>query len=175
MIRIYIGKSAAGKDHMYRRDLEAGFLPVISYTTRPIREKEVDGRDYNFISKERFLEMTKVKDCLLEWRSYDTLVNGIPDTWYYGSPVVDPEKDHVAVLTPDGVKAYIDRYGKDNLQVFYVTASEKTRTRRAKRRGSFDESEWNRRLETDNKDFSEEVINNLRKALGSSFHIMIND
>ena len=55
MIRIYIGKSAAGKDYFYRKDIkENGFKPVVSYTTRPMRENEVNGRDYNFIGIFKF-------------------------------------------------------------------------------------------------------------------------
>ncbi len=36
----------------------------ISYTTRPARAGETDGRDYHFVSRERFLEMAKRGDFL---------------------------------------------------------------------------------------------------------------
>ena len=37
-----------------------------SYTSRPARDGEVDGVDYNFISAERFAEMADA-DAFLEW------------------------------------------------------------------------------------------------------------
>lgn len=35
------------------------FAFSVSYTTRNIREKEIDGTHYNFIAKDHFLEMEK--------------------------------------------------------------------------------------------------------------------
>lgn len=48
------GKSGAGKDTIQRELLE--FMPdvhgIISCTTRPPREKEIDGKDYYFLTAE---------------------------------------------------------------------------------------------------------------------------
>ena len=51
------GKSAAGKDTMLQGMLEAmgdSVHEVISHTTRPPREGEVDGKNYYFISRTDF-------------------------------------------------------------------------------------------------------------------------
>jgi guanylate kinase len=52
--------SGAGKTTLSRRLLgdDAVFTLSISATTRPPRPKEVEGRDYFFVSHERFAEMT---------------------------------------------------------------------------------------------------------------------
>ena len=46
------GKSCAGKDSIYNiliKDEELGLRPIIRYTTRPIRDGEVDGVTYHFV------------------------------------------------------------------------------------------------------------------------------
>lgn len=50
MITLYIGKSAVGKDTLLKKQIEDGVSPIISFTTRPMREGEVNGVDYNFVS-----------------------------------------------------------------------------------------------------------------------------
>ena len=54
MGKIYyiMGKSATGKDHIYRallKDETLGLAPLILFTTRPMRRGETDGREYHFI------------------------------------------------------------------------------------------------------------------------------
>src|SRR3981189_1394459 len=60
--------SGAGKTTLSRLliDRMPGLKMSVSATTRPMRPGEVDGRDYLFVDKSRFEEMTK-RDELLEW------------------------------------------------------------------------------------------------------------
>lgn len=61
-IFIITGPSGAGKTEISKKVLENKLLnaqKVITCTTRPRREGEVDGKDYFFISKEEFLENIK--------------------------------------------------------------------------------------------------------------------
>jgi guanylate kinase len=53
--------SGAGKTSLVRAllDREPSLRFSISYTTRPRRSSEVDGRDYFFVSEARFLEMVR--------------------------------------------------------------------------------------------------------------------
>ena len=59
---IVIGPSAVGKDTMINR-LKSKYPNVIhklpSYTTRPMRNGEIDGVDYYFITKEEFIHMKR--------------------------------------------------------------------------------------------------------------------
>lgn len=52
MLTILIGMSASGKDAILR-ELVAnhGFREIVTTTTRPMRKGEVNGKDYNFISR----------------------------------------------------------------------------------------------------------------------------
>lgn len=183
MIRIYLGKSAAGKDYHYRQDLEKGFLPVISYTNRPIRKGEVDGKDYNFVTKEKFLELID-KNMLLEYRAYNTLLEGKADVWYYGTPrLTDLDSNYVMVVDVDGAMEVVKAYGSDCVELVYVDASAETRTRRAKKRASCDETEWkekrkpewDRRLADDEIKFSKERLEELEKLYGRRIKVINND
>ena len=126
----------------------------------PMRDGEKDGSDYHFVTGERFMELVK-EGAFTEYRSYKTNYHGVEDTWYYGSPLVDPTKNHVVVLDPDGVKSYIRTYGAKNLQIHYVRANDEVRTKRAMKRGGFDMSEWTWRLKADEEAFSDDVINDI--------------
>lgn len=74
-IFIIMGKSASGKDTIYERlleDKELGLRRVVPYTTRPIREGEVEGREYHFTSAERFAQLRDAGQ-LIEHREYQTV------------------------------------------------------------------------------------------------------
>jgi guanylate kinase len=66
----------------------------ISYTTRPRRSSEVDGRDYFFVSEEKFLEMVR-NDAFLEYAR-------VFDHWY------GTGRDHVASLLADGFSVVLE-------------------------------------------------------------------
>jgi guanylate kinase len=65
---IVSGPSGAGKSTVLRRLLKDCPLPIdlsVSVTTRAARPGEVDGRDYHFVSKERFQQL-RAADAFLE-------------------------------------------------------------------------------------------------------------
>ncbi|MFA5007883.1 MAG: guanylate kinase [Candidatus Omnitrophota bacterium] len=69
-IIILSGPSGAGKTTLLnkvfrKRNIKEKFIRAISYTTRKIRPKEKNGRDYFFISKRKFLQL-KEKGFFLE-------------------------------------------------------------------------------------------------------------
>src|SRR5690554_6735022 len=83
MSKIYtvIGKSATGKDTIYKKLLEheeLGLRSVIMYTTRPIRKSETDGVEYFFVDEARLKELKK-QNKVIEHRSYNT----IHGEWHY--------------------------------------------------------------------------------------------
>lgn len=58
MIEI-VGKNGAGKSYLANKLYNLGFERSIGYTTRPMRNGEIDGIDYYFISKEQFEKLIK--------------------------------------------------------------------------------------------------------------------
>lgn len=176
MIRLYLGKSAAGKDTFVKKTMEFNpdsFNLIVSCTTRPMRDGEVEGMDYHFVSRNDFLSMIH-NDQLMEYREYHTLVNNKPDTWYYGTKPLDKSKNWVGVVELKGAEKFIDYYGGDNIELVYVETDDYVREQRAKARGSFDKKEWDRRLEDDSVVFSRKVLDSLVEKLGHSITVINN-
>ena len=159
-IVVLMGMSAVGKDTV-RKVLEEndygyfGYENIVSYTSRPIRENEIDGVDYHFVSKEEFNNMIDNNE-MIEYRNYETNWCGKGETWFYGIKKFEPEaeKDYVVVIDLTGAESIINYFGEENCVLIYLEAPDKVREIRARKRGSFDETEWNRRLIADYKDFS---------------------
>lgn len=158
-IIILCGRSGSGKDTMFQKIIATkNFMPIISTTSRPIRDGEKQGREYNFITKDEFLKKIDA-GTFFEYRAYDTKVDGKPDTWYYGSETVDLTKDknYIVILDIQGAKTYIEHYGRENCLVAEITVNDEVREERAKLRGGFDKTEWDRRVEDDMVKFSREA------------------
>ena len=170
MITIICGKSASGKDTLLKELKENfGFRPIVSTTSRPMRDGETDGVDYNFTSRSAFEAMVS-KGELAEYRAYSTLVGGVPDVWYYGTTKhslesLDPDKNYAMVMDLEGANKIRDSVGSEACRVIYLDTPDKLRTKRAKARGSFDETEWNRRLADDNERFSDKTVADIADGL----------
>ena len=69
-----MGKSASGKDTIYKKLLERfpGLKTVVTYTTRPIRDGETEGVEYHFTSVPQ-LEQMKTEGRVIESRTYETV------------------------------------------------------------------------------------------------------
>ena len=147
-ILILCGKTASGKDTIRKELLKKGLDPVISYTTRPIRKNEKNGIDYNFISKQEFINKEK-QGFFVETTSYKVSTG---DTWYYGSAINDMGDNKVMIANPDGI-SQIQKIKSLNPVVFYILSNEETILNRLIQRGD-DPKESRRRLNTDNIDFS---------------------
>jgi guanylate kinase len=121
-----------------------------------MRNGEIDGVHYNFTSRDEFFKLI-ASDSLVEYRSYNTLVNGKPDTWYYGVEKrwLPAGINFVVILDLDGARSFREYYGEENCYTCYITADEIVRRERAMHRGSFDATEWNRRAESDAKVFND--------------------
>ena len=74
VLLIVASPSGAGKTSLCRRLMadHKGLELSVSMTTRDIRPGEVDGRDYNFVSKEQFQRLVDA-DAFLESVSYTHL------------------------------------------------------------------------------------------------------
>lgn len=146
---ILCGKTSSGKDTIQNELIKRGMRSVVSYTTRPPRDGEIDGVTYHFISKEEFLK--KIEDGFFAETTSYVVANG--DTWYYGSAIEDLTSDKVTIMNPYGVKE-LKKHKELNPIVFYIIADEETIWNRLRQRG--DNSEQARcRLNADAEDFKD--------------------
>ncbi|MCX7956661.1 MAG: guanylate kinase [Endomicrobia bacterium] len=78
-IIVISGPSGSGKTTICKKLIEKNFDLVfsISYTTRPKKPQEQDGKDYFFVSTEKFVKMIKQKG-FVEWAKVHN--------HYYGTP-----------------------------------------------------------------------------------------
>ena len=57
-----VGKAGAGKDYYLRKVCErADVHEIISCTTRPVRDGELDGVNYHYLSDEQFLSGSSIE------------------------------------------------------------------------------------------------------------------
>ena len=155
-VTILCGASGCGKNYISDYLVSSyNFKPLVSHTTRLMRPNETNGIDYNFVSDDEFKQMLK-EDKFIEYRKYNTLVNNKPAIWYYGlsKTPLDSDKQHVVILDIQGTIDFIDWYGKEYCNIVLIKCDDEIRRERAKLRGGYDESEFNRRLEDDKRVFS---------------------
>lgn len=146
---VLLGKTAVGKDTILKEITKLGLKPVVSYTTRPMREGEVDGVNYHFIDKSQFRRM-KLQGFFAETTSYNVATG---ETWYYGTLLKDLNDDSVVILNPEGLRTL--KENKDlNIVSFLITAKDETLRNRLEKRGD-NPKEAERRLEADRNDFKD--------------------
>lgn len=149
---ILIGKSGSGKSSVAQELVERGYRKIITTTTRPPRDGEVNAKDYTFVDDETF-DKFKAQGYFVETREYNT-VDGV---WKYGSAVKSFENvtdKEVVILTPDAIGDVIPILRKNNKAyvVAYLKADDNVLRKRLYERG--DESEEiERRLKADDTDF----------------------
>ena len=123
---VLAGASASGKTEVAKRlAVKYGIEKVITTTTRPIRVNEVDGRDYFFVSIERFHEMVD-EEKFVEY----TVYNGN----MYGSTKDQIQPNKCIVIDPIGLDAYIS-LNDPTIVTFFLKSNEKTRYKRMIERG----------------------------------------
>lgn len=186
MVLILCGKSGSGKDAILKElEKSGGFVPIVSDTTRPMREGEIDGISYNFLSKKEFLDKLD-NGGYIEHHEYHTAVGGIPDIWYYGCPADDytnDNKDFVVIFDINGTKEFIEQVGAENVIVAEIVVDDKVREERARSRGGFDQTEWDRRLADDNIKFASSqtfnvvdfTVNNTNQSLEQTVRAVVDN
>ena len=161
-----IGKSSSGKDTIYKRLLrETSLKPIVPYTTRPMREGEMEGVNYFFVSS---VEEMKSRGKIIESRSYNTKLG----VWTYAT-VDDGQIDLStnSYLTIGTISSYckVKDYLKDVLPI-YIEVDDGIRLERALSRERLEKNpkyaEMCRRYLADEEDFSKEKLEvlNLEKV-----------
>ena len=162
-----MGQAGAGKDSFVHALIAGNYFPgakeIVSCTTRPIREHEVDGINYHYLTNEEFADQV-VNGEMLE----ATVFNN----WCYGTSIknLDENALNIGVFNPEGVEILQESNNID-LTIVYILAGDKVRLlRQLNREENPDCNEIVRRFGTDKKDFYQERID----AINPDYKILNN-
>ena len=145
---VLAGASASGKTEVAKELAKKyGVTKVITTTTRPMRVNEINGRDYFFVSKERFEEMLQ-EDRFVEHTYYNDNL--------YGSTKDQIAANKCVVIDPAGLRAYI-ALNDPSIVTFFLDTDEETRFKRMLMRGDKME-DAKKRIAHDRIAFKEENI-----------------
>jgi len=159
-----MGKSATGKDSIYKKLLENDELnlkEVVLYTTRPMRKKETEGVEYHFVTEDRLKELRNTGK-VIEERCFNT----IDGPWYYFT-VNDGKMDlttgnYISINTLEGFNQIRKYLGNDKVKPVYIEVSDieliKRAVKREEKQINPNVAELCRRFLADNADFSEENL-----------------
>ena len=159
-----IGKSATGKDTIFRELLEKadlGLKPLVLYTTRPMRAGEEQGVQYHF-TDEAGLRKLETVGRVIELRSYDT-VYGV---WKYFTADTEAtdlaQQDYLGIGVLESYLALRDYYGAERVVPLYIEVEDGERLQRALDRERAQQepkyAELCRRFLADSEDFAEGKI-----------------
>lgn len=158
------GKSSTGKDTIFKRILEdknMGLKTIITYTTRPIREGENNGREYFFIDDNEALRLEALGK-VIEMRAYNT-VHGIWKYMTVDNGEIDLENENYLIIGT--LESYVkcrDYFGRGRIVPIYIEVDDGIRLERAlKRERSQDNPRYEemcRRFLADAADFSTEKL-----------------
>lgn len=158
-----MGKSSSGKDTIYKeiKKVADRLKTVTLYTTRPIREGEVEGVEYHFVKEEHCNDLCETGK-VIELRAYNT-VHGI---WKYFTVDDDQinldEESYLMIGTLESYQKMREYFGKDVLEPIYIEVEDGLRLTRALDREREQKepkyAELCRRFLADTEDFSEDKL-----------------
>ncbi len=161
-----MGKSASGKDTIYKKLLERcpSLCRIVLYTTRPRRDGEQNGVEYYFSTEEE-LEQFRREGRMIECRTYQTVCG----PWSYAT-VDDGQidlgnRDYLVIGTLESYEKVRDYFGADKVEPLYITLDDGVRLERAicreREQKTPNYAELCRRFLADEEDFSAENLERL--------------
>lgn len=164
MLYCIMGKSSTGKDTIFKRllgDDELMLNNLVSYTTRPIRENEIDGVEYYFVDTRKRDELMAAGK-IIELRCYETCYG----PWEYftadDSKVSIDEKNYIIIATLESYEKLRNYYGKERVCPIYIEVEDGIRLTRALMREKKQPypryDEMCRRFLSDTKDFAPDKL-----------------
>lgn len=150
LIFVLLGKSGAGKSSLAKAiSKHLNIREIVSTTSRPKREGEVDGKDYYYKSYEEMEEIA-INDGFVEYTCYNN--------WYYGvekSEIDNISGNCIVVVEPNGYKQFKNAYGSRVIPIYIQTSDKERLLRSLHREENPNCKEICRRLLADTEDFRE--------------------
>lgn len=159
-LMIVCGPSGSGKTTLVRHLMKCreNVAESVSHTTRPMREGEVDGVDYHFVTSDEFEEIEFVERAVYHGRNYGTARETL-------KKLAEEGKDIAAVVDYHGVESLLTYFPKATVVLVLVPSLEEMRLRlsaRGDRPAAIDSRVYSAR---------EEMSRAIRKAT----HLVMND
>ena len=155
---ILIGSSASGKTEIANTlNQKFGITKSVTTTTRFMRKNEIQNVHYNFVSKEKFLQMLN-SDKFVESTQYQSN--------YYGLEKKEVKINGRSILDISGANKLI-KIVSDDIFVCYISSSKNIRKERMVKRGD-DPEVIDIRIESDNSLFD---VSKLKKVN----HVVLNE
>ncbi|MDE5802733.1 MAG: guanylate kinase [Lachnospiraceae bacterium] len=159
-----MGKSSTGKDTIYKRLLTDncfGLVKIIPYTTRPIRIKEKNGREYFFTDEEGFEALEK-SGRVIEYRVYQTC-HGLWRYFTVDDGQIDlTEKNYICIGTLESYESIRTYFGEEKMLPVLIELDDGVRLQRALNREKKQQfpkyEEMCRRFLADSEDFAEDKV-----------------
>ena len=129
---LILGKSASGKTTILNDVLSKLEIPLLlSNTTRPKRDNEIDGIDYNFVTMSDFDTDYKNEDIL----EYDVFrIDSIRQSWVYYTKKSDLSLDttsQIKIVSPTGLAQLMsNKELKDNIVSIFIDCPDRLRKKR---------------------------------------------
>ena len=150
-----LGESSTGKDSLIKKMIAINpdkYTPVISYTSRPIRPSEEDGREHYFLTPIEF----KMKKELSEGNIVAYTKIG---EYEYMATKSEVDGKLFYIIDPNGLKKLKETAGNIyDIYSIYITASHDVRKKRALKRGD-KEKDFEARYKAEKEQFKDFLIN----------------
>ncbi len=157
---VLAGASASGKTEVAKELAKKyGITKVITTTTRKMRVGETNGKDYFFVSKEKF-ELMLQEGRFVEHTLYNENL--------YGSTKDQIMPNRCVVIDPAGLRAYI-ALNDPTIVTFFLDSNEETRFKRMLLRGDKEE-DAKKRVTHDRLAFRPENIADVDFHINSETH-----
>lgn len=129
-----LGESGSGKDTLVEytlKEFKLDLRPVVSYTDRPIRQGEQNGKEHVFLSKEEMTEFlnSNKKDI--------AAYTQIGESGYrYCAMISVIDRSDIYIIDPNGLKEFKERTGdRYNIVSIYIDCPLQERRKRSEKRG----------------------------------------
>ena len=147
MLFVVSAPSGGGKTSLCKEVIKRlpNFEHGVSYTTRKRRPTEVDGKDYHFVSKEKFMDMVEadefVEYAFVHGNYYGTLIQNFQQAKKMNTHLV-------MEIDVQGGKAIKKKYPQESILIFLLPPTFETLEKRIKARGTENQEQINTRLQT---------------------------